>query len=144
MSTSTTSLIRTLTVVAIIALFQACGQSTGFALPEGNIEAGKNTFLKFECNQCHSTTNVDFQGSDDNLHLALGGEVSTIKSYGQLVTSVINPSHKVALGYRDKLTDDNRMRNFNEEMTVQEMVDLVTYLQSEYEIPTPYEYYYPY
>ena len=131
-------------ILLILMLAQACGQSRGFALPEGDIEAGKQVFLKFQCNQCHSTTTVDFKGTDDNLHVALGGEVGQIKSYGQLVTSVINPGHKMAFGFGDQVTEENQMRNFNEEMTVQEMVDLVTYLQSEYEIPTPYEYYYPY
>ena len=123
---------------------QACSQSRGFALPEGDISAGKEVFLEFQCNQCHSTTTVDFKGTDDNLHVALGGEVGQIKSYGQLVTSVINPSHKIAFGFGEQVNEANKMRNFNEELTVQEMVDLVTYLQSEYEIPTPYEYYYPY
>ena len=131
-------------VLLVIMMVQSCGQSRGFALPAGDISAGKAVFLKFNCNQCHSTTTIDFGGTEDNLHVALGGEVGRIKSYGQLVTSVINPGHKIAFGFGDEVTDENQMRNFNHELTVQEMVDLVTYLQSEYEIPTPHEYYYPY
>jgi len=141
-----TTIISTLGLILFLGTvgLQSCGEGKGFALPEGDITAGKTTFTRFECNQCHSTSTIDFKGSASNLEVPLGGEVSNIKSYGQLVTSIINPSHKITPGYKDKVTEETKMRNFNKEMTVQEMVDLVTYLQSEYEIATPYEYYYPY
>ena len=40
---------------------------------------------------------------------------------------------------------ESLMRNYNEVMTVQQLVDLVTYLKSEYELqPYPETRYYPY
>ncbi len=123
-----------------------CGQGRGFALPAGEIAAGETAFTKFNCNTCHSTAKVSFKGMDENVHIPLGGTVTTLKSYGELVTSVINPSHRIDNTYEQAKGIDgtSKMQIFNEVMTVQELVDIVTYLQSEYEIETPSEFYYPY
>jgi sulfur-oxidizing protein SoxX len=59
-----------------------------------------------------------------------------------LVTSIINPLHKIAKGYElDSITESgmSKMRNYNDIMTVTELVDLVTYLQPHYKVK-PYEY----
>lgn len=76
--------------------------------------------------------------------MELGGEVTAMKTYGQLVTSVINPSHRIS---GQRLTDEMLVRTdgtsrmemyrYNEIMTVQELVDLVTFLQSEYKLVAP-------
>ena len=128
----------------VIALTIGCGEGRGFALPEGDIAAGKTAFTKFKCNDCHSTNDIKFIGTDEDLHIRLGGEVSSLKSYGELVTSVINPSHKVAKRYRSALDESTQMKSYNDVITVQELVDIVTYLQSEYEIVIPDTYGYPY
>lgn len=129
-------------------LISSCNrQARGFALPEGNIEEGKATYKKLACNECHSITGIEWRGGSDSLKLHLGGEVSAQKSYGELVTSVINPSHKIARGYEQKTVTEgglSKMKNYNEAMTVQELIDLVTFLQSEYKISIPSTDYYPY
>lgn len=125
-------------------------QARGFALPEGNIEEGKATYMRLACNECHSISEIAWKGGNDNLNIQLGGEVTSKKSYGDLVTSVINPSHKIAPRYKQKnATETNeaehsKMKNFNDTMTVQELIDLVSYLQSEYNVTIPKTYYYPY
>ena len=63
--------------------------------------------------------------------IAIGGMRTRIATYGELVTSVINPSHRVARRYRDE-TGDSPMRNYNEAMTVAELIDLVAFLQTQY------------
>ena len=130
-------------------LISSCNrQSRGFALPEGDIEKGKVTYKRLACSECHSISNIEWKGGKDNLKIPLGGEVTSLKSYGGLVTSVINPSHKVPSFYDQKTStegDLSKMKNYNEVMTVQELIDLVTFLQSEYQVvsqPTKYYSYY--
>ena len=129
-------------------LISSCNeQARGFALPEGEIEKGKVTYKRLACNECHSISNIEWKGGKDNLKIQLGGDVSTQKSYGYLVTSVINPSHKVAPRYREKTStegDLSKMKNYNDIMTVQELIDIVTFLQSEYHVITPPTKYSPY
>ena len=133
-------------------LISSCNeQAIGFALPEGNMEKGKATYERLVCNECHSISGIEWKGGSDNLNIQLGGEVTLQKSYGDLVTSVINPSHKIAPSYKQKTSAEateeglSKMRNYNEVMTVQELVDLVTFLQSQYEVVgIPTSDYYPY
>jgi hypothetical protein len=63
-----------------------------------------------------------------------------VKTYGELVTSIINPSHVLAPGYpKELITKDNRsaMADFNDKMTVHQLIDLVAFLQSRYELVLP-------
>jgi len=112
----------------------------GFSLPEGSVEAGHATFVELECNACHSVGDIERVAGRERLDIdvKLGGPVTSVKTYGDLVTSVINPSHKTSRRHRnqDLATGDgeSKMMIYNEVMTVQQLVDLVTYLESRYEI----------
>jgi len=71
----------------------------------------------------------------------LGGAVTRVKTYGDLVTSIINPSNKLAEGYPlDEVSNDgvSKMYVYNDFMTVQELVDVVMFLQPQYEVVIPY------
>lgn len=129
-------------------LLSSCNsQAREFALPEGNLEKGKAIYESLACNECHSIPDIAWKGGIDNLNIHLGGEVTALKTYGDLVTSVINPSHKVASYYKQKTSTEgslSKMKNYNEVMTVQELVDLVTFLQSEYKVVSPPTKYHPY
>lgn len=129
-------------------LISSCNeQARGFALPEGDIEKGKTTYKRFACNECHSISEIQWQGGSDSLKIYLGGEASIEKSYGDLVTSVINPSHKIAKRFKQKSSTEeghSMMKNYNGSMTVQELIDLVAFLQSEYNVKSPPTYYNPY
>lgn len=123
--------------------FVACNyQGSGFALPEGNEEQGKITFEELGCNSCHNTSEVTWLDMGDDINLTLGGEVSVAKTYAYLVTSIINPDHKIATAYK-KIAEEkgkSEMLNYNDLMTVQELVDVVTYLRKEYRIKVPSTY----
>ena len=112
----------------------------GFSLPEGNVDKGRTTFVELECNACHSVGDIERVAGREgpDIDLRLGGQVTAIKTYGDLVTSVINPSHKTSWRYIDQDIAAERvelkMVVYNEIMTVQQLVDLVTYLESNYEI----------
>ena len=112
----------------------------GFSLPQGSFEAGRATFVELECNACHSVGDIEriagHEGPD--IDVKLGGPVTAVKTYGDLVTSIINPSHKISRR-NDKqgfATEDNEsnMVVYNDVMTVQQLVDLVSYLESNYQI----------
>ena len=134
-------------VIGQVCLTSCTREGRGFALPPGNMEAGKAAFTNYSCNSCHSVADIKWKGTESDPHVELGGEVSKIKTYGELVTSVINPSHKVAYKYLQTDTGQvevSKMKNYNEVLTVQDLVDIVTYLQSEYEFRAPPTNYPPY
>ena len=124
----------------LILLLTACdlgpNSGRGFSLPEGNIDKGRATFVELECNACHSVGDVERLTVNEGLDIdiTLGGEVTVIKTYGDLVTSVINPSHKIIRRHSKQTVTteqgESKMIAYNEFMTVQQLVDLVTYLES--------------
>ena len=60
-----------------------------------------------QCVRCHTVAGVELP--DDDLHglpkINLGGEIYRVKSYGDLVTSIINPQHVVSPKYLAILSD---------------------------------------
>jgi cytochrome c2 len=119
----------------------------GFRLPDGDAAAGRAAFVDLQCHACHEIDGIELPtpAQSGPLRIELGGEVSKVKTYGELVTSVINPSHKLAWDYPPEQVargGESLMRVDNEVMTVQQLIDLVAFLQSHYEVVIPeYEYY---
>jgi len=135
-------------VVTVVTL-QGCAQeSDGFALPEGDITAGKQTFVSLGCNGCHSVADIEHtpipaqierlgQEVSATVNVPLGGQTTRYRTQGELVASVINPTHKMSRRYdRSAATTTSPMVSANEVMTVQQLIDLVAFLQQEYEIKT--------
>ena len=134
----------TLIMISCCALMAACtgGKESprGFSLPEGNAEMGKAAFVALQCNACHSTAEVEQLANGNDISVNLGGDVSFVKTYADLVTSIINPSHRLASGYPDEMVSqdgESRMRNYNDVMTVEQLIDLVSYLQPHYKLRVP-------
>ena len=137
-------------IIAIAALLSACDEDKvmserGFRLPDGDALAGRETFLYMQCNQCHTISGEDLPtipGTEP--YVELGGTITHVKTYGELVTAIVNPSHKLADGYaEDQVSEDgvSNMYVYNGFMTVQELTDLVRYLQPHYDVAPPrYEY----
>jgi sulfur-oxidizing protein SoxX len=119
-----------------------------FNLPRGDVEAGRATFVLLQCNECHYVEGVQYVGSERHKTMVdLGGKTSKVKTYADLVTSVINPSHRLPSKVDNTIvTADgkSRMRNYNEIMSVQELIDVVTFIESRYEIIVPAHYDYGY
>ena len=135
-------------VVVVCYLFcTGCNPNgVGFALPTGSEENGKITFVGLTCTQCHSVADLNWEGIEgQDVHFRLGGEVTRVKTYGELVTSIINPSHRIARNFKRELPEGNPqspMPPYNEVMTVQELVDLVTFLEKQYRVTPPPTFYY--
>lgn len=139
----------------IVVMLLLTGCSGEFALPEGDAQRGRAAFVALECQTCHSVADIERVESDLSppIHKKLGGEVSRVRSYEDLVTSIINPSHRLSVRYpHDSVAEvadeegHSRMPNYNDVMTVQQLVDLVTFLQPEYRVRIPrndYPMYYP-
>jgi hypothetical protein len=106
--------------------------------------------MKYQCLACHNLEGFayDMVNKEFDLPVVLGGTSTQIKTYAELVTSVINPSHKLANNYQLALTQQDgvsKMLVFNDAMTVTELVNLVTFLQPKYKVPNyEYTYYGPY
>jgi sulfur-oxidizing protein SoxX len=70
----------------------------------------------------------------------LGGPVSKVKTYGELVTAIIDPSQKLADGYAEELVSEDgesKMYVCDKYMTVEELTDIVMYLQPFYGVVAP-------
>jgi mono/diheme cytochrome c family protein len=128
------------------ALLSACDEEKvmserGFRLPDGDAQAGRETFLYMQCNQCHTIKGEELPAvAGFEPYVQLGGPVTRVKSYGELVTAIINPSHKLADGYARELVSENGVSNmyvYNSYMTVQELTDLVMFLQPHYNVIAP-------
>jgi len=115
---------------------------SGFRLPEGDVEAGRAAFLELQCNACHEVRGLDLPGpvADPPVPVALGGTVDYQPTDGRFVTSIINPSHKLARGYPKehiKSGGISRMPDYGDVMTVRQLVDLVAFLHSRYDFVPP-------
>ena len=142
-------LVVSLFCISILCLISACTpdkqSGTGLYLPKGNIDNGKQAFIDLGCTWCHSVKGIELPALADEpppFNIQLGGQVFRVKTYGELVTSIINPDHVISSQNRQILeklaTDKNTqvkslMPSFNDRMTVTELVDLVTFLDSHYE-----------
>lgn len=109
----------------------------GFRLPDGNAEKGKAAFVALQCHLCHKVDGVDLPPPAPAVKspVLLGGEVARIKTYGELVTSVIHPSHRLSEQMKKDWAQESKlspMPEFNDLMTVSQMIDIVAFLQARY------------
>src|SRR5690348_12077718 len=114
---------RVLAVAALLGAAVACQTGrhspAGFRLPEGgDKERGKADFLGFRCDSCHEVAGVDLPAPtiQPAVPLVLGGTVEKALTDGYLVTSIINPSHRIA-GYPRELMAPggvSRMPNYGD------------------------------
>lgn len=122
-----------------LLLLAACDtRPAAFALPEGDIERGQTLFVEYRCTTCHVVRDLDLPAPAERgpVRVSLGGRVSQLASYEELVTSIVNPSHKlVRFGKPEEVTVDGEslMTVYNDVMTVTDLIDLVAFLDSRYE-----------
>ena len=134
-------------LMLVTAAFCGCDHDTimserGFRLPDGDAEAGREAFLALQCHQCHTIEGEALPPIEgvEPPYVVLGGEVTRVKTYGELVTAIINPSHKLATGYRKEVVaedSESKMYVYNPYMTVQQLIDIVMYLQPYYDVVIP-------
>jgi len=137
--------VKTKTLTLILAglgvLMAGCGdrtQNTRFEMPAGNAENGKAAFVALECYTCHRVSGVDLPPptQDPVKIVTLGGDVSRLRSYGDLITSIVHPTQAVSDLMRLPPKEGaarTPMPGVNERMTVQQLIDLVTFLKPMYQ-----------
>ena len=135
-----------LLLVSLVAL-SACDRDAkmstkGFRLPDGDARSGREAFLHMQCQECHSIKGEQLPviPGQEPPYVELGGEVTQVKTYGTLITAIINPSHKLARGYAKAVIaedGESKMSVYNDHMTVQELIDIVMFLQPYYNVVVP-------
>ena len=114
-------------------------QAFRFPILKGNIDHGKQSFVELGCNQCHTVNGVTLPAYPGEMpvNFELGGGIWYVKSYAGLVTSIINPNHIISREYLDKIQRSSRRgfsspMPFRGDMTVTQLIDIVTFLNSRY------------
>jgi len=128
-------------VVVLLAGASGCMRTpesaAGFRLPDGDPIAGRQEFINLKCHQCHSIPDEAFPEIADvePLYIVLGGDVTRVKTYGELVAAIINPSHKL----KEEVSESgvSKMTVYNDVMTVGQLTDLVVFLQPHYNVIAP-------
>jgi hypothetical protein len=137
--------LKWLAAILLFGLLAACGgrhSAAGFRLPEnGDAERGKTAFVALQCYGCHTVANVDLPPPTSvGMPVPLGGVVYEVRTDGYLVTSIIHPSHAVVHPPGVAVVSgeaESHMPDFSRTMTVRQLVDLVAFLQSTYEVSPP-------
>jgi mono/diheme cytochrome c family protein len=134
-------------ILVSVAALSACDRdammsSKGFRLPDGDAVAGRDVFLYMQCHQCHMIDGEQLPliPGQETPYVELGGKVTKVKTYGELITAIINPSHELARGYAEEVVSEygeSNMYIYNDHMTVQELIDIVMYLQPYYDVVVP-------
>jgi hypothetical protein len=143
--TTTHCLLQLLVTAFAAASLQACAAQWrgGAQLPQGDALQGRKAFVDLRCHACHEIEGLEFPTPIVAAsRVLLGGQTARIKTYGDLLTSIANPSHRLARGYPPEAVALDGVAlmtliRLNEVMTVQQLVDLAAFLQAEYEVVPP-------
>ena len=101
-----------------------------FTMPKGDSVKGRAAFDKFSCYSCHEVRGEKFPAADKGQ--AVGPELSQMGPLHPLeyfTESTINPDAVGAKKYRGP-DGKSKMPSFNDDMTVQELIDLSAYMAS--------------
>jgi len=126
--------------LACLAMSLACSTARdpakGFRLAgTGDTQRGKAAFQEFGCTECHEVSGANLPLPAVQA-VRLGGSVTHQPSDGYLVTAIINPAYH-AKGQPTQ-AGALHMPDFAARMTVQQLTDIVAYLQSRYALsPMP-------
>jgi mono/diheme cytochrome c family protein len=125
----------------ILACSQGVDSPKGFSLPQGDVIKGEAAFRKHQCLACHNVEGYIDESTPKEIDasIQLGGTYSKVTTYAQLVTAIINPSHKISTQANelDNITyadGTSKMHVYNDVMTVSELTDIVTFLQPKYKV----------
>jgi len=119
-----------------------------FRLPQGSAENGKAAFVALKCTECHTLAGVELPKptAPADTVVALGGEVARLRTIGDLLTSIVHPDYAISEKMpkpKVPIAGKSPMRVLNDQMTVTQLIDLVTFLQPHYkQLPPPIDLHY--
>lgn len=139
-------------VLSLIVLTLAAGCAYtpmfGFPIEQGDVQRGRQAFIDHQCHQCHSIADTrlpPLAGASPPI-LELGGQTTSIKTYAELMTSIINPDHVVSERYREQLVlqgtipaDSPMPTPHIDNMTVRQLIDMVAFLDARYQFVEGYD-----
>ena len=105
-------------------------QGWRFTMPKGDATKGRAAFEKFACYVCHEVRGEKFPAAAPGN--VLGPELSQMGPLHPLeyfTESIVNPSAHAAMKYRSP-DGKSTMPTANDRMTVQELIDLSSYIAS--------------
>ncbi len=101
-----------------------------FALPKGDPLRGREVFVRMECYSCHTVHGESFPTKAEKAGPDLAG-MGAYHPAAYFAETIINPNRIIVLGEGYTGQDGlSTMPNYNEDLTVAELVDLVAYLKS--------------
>ncbi len=115
-------------------------QPHSFRFSGGDPDRGMVAFIQMDCVKCHTVKGTDLKQSDaPRLDLALAAEVRFVKSYEDIITAITNPRHVMQDRYKALLQATSPegdvepfMPMLSAQMTAQQLIDIVTFLDSVY------------
>jgi sulfur-oxidizing protein SoxX len=128
------------------ATLAACAPNTGLLVhfPLGNTQRGRAAFVALECHACHRIADVELPpaASPSPFSVVLGGHTPRIETYGDIISAIVNPSHRLARSYRAVVgrgePSPMEAKFLNDVMTTQQLVDIAAFLRTEYDyVPPP-------
>ena len=123
-------------VLASVGCSNARDPAEGFRLARnGDTGRGRAAFQEFGCTTCHEVHGA-YLPRPTVQPVMLGGSVMALHSDGYLVAAIINPTFHAARYPAANAMENGhpRMPEFASRMTVQQLTDIVTYLQSRYSL----------
>ena len=109
-------------------------------IPKGDPTRGETVFLDQGCYRCHTLENRELPDFDlpAKLKIHLGGSAHALWNRDEFGRAILNPEHVVAPQYQAimiqagdaKGAKESPMPNFNTILTVADLIDLATFLDS--------------
>lgn len=136
-------------IVALAILLCGCQETgshspRGFALPEGDVDKGRQAFVDLKCYTCHEVAGLERDlprpTATPVTDVKLGGVAMREPTDGELVTAIVNPPHELyPAGEEERITSggESRMANYNDIITAQQIIDLVAFLHERYQTARP-------
>ena len=133
-------------VPGLSGLMAAEPVENGYRFPGGDPEAGREAFIKLNCIQCHSVTNVELGNlkAARRLELALASKLRFVKKTENIITAITNPKHVITQQYKDILSKTEQqggieplMPDLTKDMSVRQLMDIVAFLDEAYRKSLP-------
>ncbi len=143
-----TGLVALLTLLCLSGCQRDDRRQGDVYLPEGDAARGEMHFVSLGCVSCHVVVDAELPEPAEAgpVRVLLGSRTGRRMSYGQLVTSIVNPSHRLSSRYRrDEVSHEgvSLMASYNDVLTVTQLTDLVAFLQAHYKEADRPGYQYP-
>jgi Cu/Ag efflux protein CusF len=103
-------------------------QNWRFTLPKGDPARGRAVFVKYQCYDCHEVRGEDFPApvEEEAPELSQMGPEHPVEFFAE---SIINPNAVVPKAYQ-RPDGTSPMRDFTEQMTLRELIDVSAYVAS--------------